>query len=115
MNEVTLPPSPNWYLSNVMSCSKNGTVSWGSRHTIVIGRPKENSKILQYSIIPNAHTDRVTSLAFSPEFEKLEKRFLVSAGDEHVVKIWNVDTLTTTLTNSILDVSIHFLFFLYFF
>ncbi|XP_033216960.1 gem-associated protein 5 [Belonocnema kinseyi] len=103
MNEVTLPPSPNWYLSSVMSCSKNGTVAWGSRHSIVIGHPKENSKILDYSYILNAHTDRVTAVVLSPEFEKPEKRLLVSAGDEHVVKIWNVDTLATTLTNSILD------------
>lgn len=103
MNEVTLPPSPNWYLNNVMSCSKNGTVAWGSRHTIVIGQPKENSKILEYSIILNAHSERVTSLCLSPEFDNSEKRLLVSAGDDHNVKIWKVDTLTTTLTNSILD------------
>lgn len=106
MNEVTLPPSPNWYLNNVMTCSKNGTVAWGSRHTIVIGHPKENSKILEYSIILNAHAERVTSLCLSPEFENPEKRLLASAGDDHIVKIWKVDTLTSILTNSILDVSI---------
>ena len=106
MNEVTLPPSPNWYQSNIVSCTKNGTVAWGSRHTLVIGQPKEDSKSLEYSIIPNAHRDRVTSVVFSPEFGNLENRLLASTGDDHVVKIWDVDNATAALTNSVLDVII---------
>ncbi|KAK2585095.1 hypothetical protein KPH14_008607 [Odynerus spinipes] len=103
MNEVTLPPSPNWYLDSILACSKDGTVAWGARHNIVITKRKQDSKILDYSIIKDAHIERVTSLAFSPEYGEPDKNLLVSAGDECTVKIWNLDTLSVVMAYSYPD------------
>jgi len=38
MNEETLPPSPNWYLSNVLACTADGTIAYGAKNNIVIAK-----------------------------------------------------------------------------
>lgn len=98
MNEVTLPPSPNWYLSNILACSFNGTIAWGARNIIVIGKLNENDKILQYSFIKHCHKSKVTCLAFTPQFEEVNANLIASAGDDNTIKIWNSETLSVTYT-----------------
>nr|XP_033190238.1 gem-associated protein 5 isoform X2 [Bombus vancouverensis nearcticus] len=98
MNEVTLPPSPNWYLSNILACSFNGTIAWGARNIIVIGKLNENDKILQYSIIKHGHKSKVTCLAFTPQFEEVNANLIASTGDDNTIKIWNSETLSVTYT-----------------
>ena len=106
MNSVTLPPSPNWCLDNILVCANDGTVAWGARNTIVIASPSpKDDQILNYRFITNAHTDRVTSLAFSPEYGQENDYFLLSGGDDNVVKIWNLKDLTISHANSALEVS----------
>ncbi|XP_043268004.1 gem-associated protein 5 [Venturia canescens] len=103
MNEVTLPPSPNWYLNSILSCANDGTVAWGARNSIVVAKPQENSKNLSYSLISNAHPDKVTSLAFSPEYGQPHKNLLISGGDEHIARIWNLDTMSAILSQQYID------------
>ena len=98
MNETTLPPSPNWYLSNILACSFNGTIAWGARNTIVIIKPDENEKALQYSIIKHAHKTKVTCLAFTTQFEEVDAHLIASTGDDSVIKIWNSNTLSIVST-----------------
>ncbi|KYN08591.1 PREDICTED: gem-associated protein 5 [Cyphomyrmex costatus] len=93
MNEVTLPPSPNWYLSNVLACSKRGTVAWGARNFIVIAKPKEDN-VMQYSIIKDYFKDKVTALAFCPKLDDPDSpELLICSGDDAKARVWNVDTL----------------------
>ncbi|XP_071629250.1 gem-associated protein 5 [Temnothorax longispinosus] len=93
MNEVTLPPSPNWYLSNVLACSSRGTVAWGARNFIVIAKPKEDN-VMQYSIIKDYFKDKVTALAFCPKLENSDSpELLICGGDDNKARVWNVDTL----------------------
>lgn len=94
MNETILPPSPNWYLSNIFTCSFNGIVAWGARNMIVIAKISENNKTLQYSIIKNAHKSKVTCLAFTPHFEEVNANLIASTGDDNIIKIWNLETLS---------------------
>ncbi|XP_076243068.1 gem nuclear organelle associated protein rigor mortis [Calliopsis andreniformis] len=101
MNEATLPPSPNWYLSNVLVCSFNGTIAWGARNTIVATKHNENNKSLHYSIIKNAHKDRITCLAFTPSFEQVNSNLIASTGEDNTVKVWNLETLLVTYTYSL--------------
>ncbi|KZC13808.1 PREDICTED: gem-associated protein 5-like [Dufourea novaeangliae] len=100
MNETTLPPSPNWYLSNILAYSFNGTVAWGARKTIVVVKSNENEKALQYSIIKHAHKDRVTCLAFTPQFEEVNSNLLASTGDDNIVKVWDSETLSIAYSYS---------------
>ncbi|KAJ8675733.1 hypothetical protein QAD02_011519 [Eretmocerus hayati] len=103
MNEVTLPPSPNWYLSSVLASAKDGTIAWGARNAIVIAKSKNDSKGLEYSIIQRAHPDKVTTLAFSPREQEDSNYQLVSGGDDHAVRIWNLTTLTVEMINTKLE------------
>lgn len=105
MNEVTLPPSPNWYLSNVLACSKRGTVAWGARNFVVIARPKEDN-VMQYSIIKDYFKDKVTALAFCPKLDNPESpELLICVGDDTKVRVWNVDTLELIAEFPFADVS----------
>ncbi|XP_017879066.1 gem-associated protein 5 [Ceratina calcarata] len=98
MNEVTLPPTPNWYLSNICACSFDGTVAWGARNVIIIAKPNAGEKTLQYSIIKNAYKQRVTCVAFTPPFEEVNPHLLASTADENVIKVWDAQTLSTVYT-----------------
>ncbi|XP_043264591.1 gem-associated protein 5-like [Colletes gigas] len=101
MNEATLPPSPNWYLSNILACSFDGTVAWGSRNVIVILKTEKNEKSLQYSIIKQAHKNKVACLAFTPPFEEVTDNLIASVGDENIIKIWSLKTLSTVYSHSL--------------
>lgn len=115
MNEVTLPPSPNWYLSTILACASDGTVAWGARNSVVIAKANDDNKILEYKIIDKAHTDRVTSVAFSPQIDADDPLRIVSSADDHIVKVWNVKDLSLQHKNTLLNVSIlvssNFIFF----
>ncbi|XP_012279688.1 gem-associated protein 5 [Orussus abietinus] len=103
MNEVTLPPSPNWYLSTILVCSNDGTIAWGSKNAIVIGKHAVDSKIFKFDIIPNAHDMKVNSLTFSPQFGQFEKNWLASVGGDYVVRVWDLDTLSAIKSYSCID------------
>jgi len=104
MNEATLPPSPNWYLSNVLACSRRGTVAWGARNFIVIAKPKEDN-IMQYSIIKDYFKDKVTALAFCPKLDSDSPELLICGGDDFKARVWNVDTLELVAEFSFVDVN----------
>ena len=105
MNEATLPPSPNWYLSNILACSHTGTVAWGARNVIVAAKPIEGEKSLQYSIIKHAYKTKVTSLAFTPPFEQVNSNLLASTGEDNIINVWNLETLSIAYTYSLKDES----------
>ncbi|XP_014204867.1 gem-associated protein 5 isoform X2 [Copidosoma floridanum] len=90
MNEITLPPSPNWYLSTIIACAGDGTVAWGARNSIIVAKKKENAKGLDYTIIDKAHLERVASIAFSPLDEENSCYYLASVSENNVVNVWNM-------------------------
>jgi len=106
MNEVTLPPSPNWYLSNILACSKRGTVAWGARNFVVIARQKEDN-VMQYSVIKDYFKDKVTALAFCPKLDNPDSpELLICGGDDTKARVWNVDTLELLAEFAFVDVNI---------
>lgn len=105
MNEVTLPPSPNWYLNNILACCSNGTTVWGARNTIVIAKFNEDDKTLHYSIIKHAHKSKVTCLVFTPKIEEVNPNLMASTGDDNAIKIWNSETLCGIYTYFLENVS----------
>lgn len=106
MNEIVLPPSPSWYLSNILACSKRGTLAFGAKNYIVIARQKEGHPGLQYSLIKDFVKDKITALAFCPKLDSSDSpELLISGGDEDKVKIWNADTLELVVEFSFKDVN----------
>jgi len=109
MNEITLPPSPNWYLSNVFACSRRGTLAWGSRNYIIIAKPEKTNNILQYTIVREFSKTKVCSLAFCPKINNPDDsdcpELLICGGDNNKVKIWNIDKLDVFIEFDFSDVS----------
>ncbi|XP_069679265.1 gem-associated protein 5 [Periplaneta americana] len=104
MNDEILPPSPNWYLSNVLACAADGTIAYGSRNNIVIARSVvgSTSHTPNISIISSAHKERITVVSFSTVGDDTNTYWncLASAGDDSVVKVWNLDSLAPLLAHN---------------
>jgi len=109
MNEITLPPSPNWYLSNIFACSKRGTIAWGSRNYIVIAKQEKTNNILQYTLLKEFSKTKVCSLAFCPKINNPDDsdcpELLICGGDDDKIKIWNIDKLDVLIEFDFSDVS----------
>lgn len=103
MNEAVLPPAPNWYLNNILVCSKRGTLAWGAKNFIIIAKHEEGHPNLQFSLIKDFCKDRVTALAFCPNPDSPE--LLIVGGDEDKVRILSMDTLQVIVEFSFKDVS----------
>lgn len=58
MNEVVIPPSPNWYNDSILVCSPDDHVIYASRKDIVVLKPKEPTEAAEFNIIHNAHKER---------------------------------------------------------
>lgn len=108
MNEVALPPSPNWYINNILSCSKRGTVAWGGKNFIVVAKRSNNNDTLQYSLIKDNQKEKITAVAFRPASnDDLDSpEMLIAGGDNDIVKVWNIDTLELVVEFSFNIVSI---------
>lgn len=105
MNEETLPPSPNWYLSNILACRADGTIAYGSRNNIVIAKylpGNSASHTPRISLVPNAHKERITVVAFSTGRENSDTYWncLASAGDDSVIRVWSLETLSLLLAHT---------------
>ncbi|GAB1867613.1 Gem-associated protein 5 [Camponotus japonicus] len=101
MNEAVLPPAPNWYLNNILVCSKRGTLAWGAKNFIIIAKHEEGHPNLQFSLIKDFCKDRVTALAFCPNLDSPE--LLIVGGDEDKVRILSMDTLQVIVEFSFKD------------
>ncbi len=62
--EIVIPPSPNWYLSNVFECHrKTGVLAYAASRCLVFVWPTEpNGEISfpQTRVVPDAHMNKVT-------------------------------------------------------
>lgn len=81
--------------------SEDGTIcAYGSRGDIIIVKNihKDNLKEYETTFIPKAHKNhRVMGLSFvKVELEDEIVESLVSCGDDGRIKIWNIETGTTT-------------------
>lgn len=58
MNELVVPPAPNWYNDSAVVCSPEGHLIYASRKDIVILTRAPLSEANEINIIHNAHNDR---------------------------------------------------------
>ncbi|KAK9498761.1 hypothetical protein O3M35_003324 [Rhynocoris fuscipes] len=105
MGEITIPPSPSWYLSNILASNDDGSViAYGAKHEVVILKPTVNF-LKQCDIyplfIPMAHKDRVSALTFSPSNSTNYKNHLVSGSDDGTVHVWDWTTQSLILSHSV--------------
>ncbi|XP_046394335.1 gem-associated protein 5-like [Ischnura elegans] len=103
MEVQKFPPSPNWYLSDILCSGPNGTVIYGSRNTLVIAKFEdklfENTSFPDFETIDPAHKERVTTVRFCPNKRSKYSSYFTSGGDDSVVKLWNLSTLSPVMVN----------------
>ena len=103
MNEITIPSSPSWYLSNILVCNDDGTkVAYGAKHELVVLKVDNSLKPCSVTptFIPFAHKDKVNALAFAPSPSNNFENHLVSCSDDGTVKVWDLETLSLVYSHS---------------
>lgn len=103
MNEVVIPPSPNWYLSKIIACNNDGVLAYGARHEVVIIKTKNGivPYDFTYEFIPLAHKDKITCVVFAPmNAAECFKNSLVTASDDGSVRVWDLGSLDLQMINS---------------
>ena len=100
MAEQILPPSPNWFLTTVASCSLSGVLAYGVRNGIVVidsvVQKEAGPPTIKMKALPNAHREKVTSVSFSKRTlpdSGLATFPLASASEDGSVMIWNMTTM----------------------
>lgn len=58
MNNLIIPPSPNWYESRILACTADNTIVYGAKSEIAVVKPQSYDKPADIKIIPHAHYDR---------------------------------------------------------
>lgn len=60
MNTLTIPPSTNWYLPNIIACTPDNTVIYGSRSNIAIiyNEKNEPDSPASVKLISRAHLQK---------------------------------------------------------
>ncbi|GJQ82382.1 hypothetical protein Trydic_g447 [Trypoxylus dichotomus] len=99
MNELVIPPSPNWYENKVFVCSNDNTLIYGSRGEIVIINPAPPEEPFPIKIISCAHNGRILSVDAHHAWNS-DKKLIVSAGEDKLVKIWDVVEMVCLYENA---------------
>lgn len=86
METCTITGSPNWYLSQILDCSWDNRVAYGSLSSLVIFDP---SQILNPVTLNLAHSSRVLSVAFPPQ--GFGNR-LLSTSESGEIFVWDLDS-----------------------
>ena len=117
MAEKSLPPSPNWYLSLASDANEAGVYVYAARlnvYVLDVSFPSAGPRMIRCYM---EHTERVTSVALSPDGDAASPALpqpaswadeseavagndfgagvlCCSGGDDKYVRIWAVDTLS---------------------
>lgn len=77
---LALPPSPNWYCPNIISCNNDGIVAYGARNDVVL------LDILSQRILNllEGHNERVTTVSF------VGNRLISGSKDKSVI-LWDIE------------------------
>lgn len=111
MNNLVVPPTPNWFESKILACSVDNTLIYGAKTEIVVIEPQPWDKPANIKVIPNAHYERYHSCnvkywghytyfsyrVLSVEVNKdwgIGNKWVVSAGQDKIVKLWNIESYT---------------------
>ncbi|XP_017772200.1 PREDICTED: gem-associated protein 5 [Nicrophorus vespilloides] len=92
MNNLLIPPSPNWYEPNIMACTKDNTVCYASMDNLIIIKNKQNiNEPAKIKIISHAHIERIFAVTANPNWADPDK-LILSSGSDKLVKLWDGDT-----------------------
>lgn len=58
MNELVIPPGPNWYNDSILLCTPEKHLVYASRRDIVILNPAPIAEASEVNIIHGAHDER---------------------------------------------------------
>ncbi|KAF2903378.1 hypothetical protein ILUMI_02814 [Ignelater luminosus] len=89
MNKLIVPPPPNWFEANILSCAPDNTVIYGSRNDVVIIYPKPEDEPADIKVINRCHQDKVTTTAIGPNWDNPDKLAL-SLGADKVISLLDI-------------------------
>ncbi|XP_071445588.1 gem-associated protein 5-like [Hetaerina americana] len=103
MEVQKFPPSPNWNSSDILCAGPHGIVIYGSRNTLVVANFEDklfdNPSFPKCELIDLAHKERITSVRCCPSESAKYSRFFATGGDDSIVKLWNMTTLSPVMAN----------------
>nr|CAD7447477.1 unnamed protein product [Timema bartmani] len=97
MNEITIPPSPNWYFGDILSCNNDGVFVYGSRNDLIVCRHMSGGSLAdgpQVQMIRVAHKEKVTVVRLSKTNGGKYPHSVATVGDDSIVKLWHLETLS---------------------
>lgn len=92
MNKLIIPSPPNWYEVDIMACSPDNTLIYGSRQDIIVIKPTSVDLPDQVEIIAKAHSSRIISVNINRNWGNPHK-YAVTVSEDKVVKLWDIDML----------------------
>ncbi|XP_044254324.1 gem-associated protein 5 [Tribolium madens] len=98
MNELVVPPAPLWYRNSVVACAPDNTLVYGSKSDIVIIREKNPEEAAEVKLIHLAHSKFITSVSLNRKWKEPHS-YVVSLGEENVIKVWDLDTFEKKTSN----------------
>lgn len=98
MDKFILPPSPNWFLSNIIACNDDGLLAYGSRSELVIVKFKPDGKF-EVSLIYFSHKEKINAVVFSPKNGSFNN-CLATCGDDGMVRVWDFTNSRLLLCHS---------------
>ncbi|QDZ20509.1 hypothetical protein HOP50_04g30270 [Chloropicon primus] len=85
-SKVAVPPSPNWYSSQISDVSRDGELyAYASHSYVVVVRPGTGEVLHQLA----GHKGRVTSLTFLRGRGKYARHFLVTGSRDKTLIVWD--------------------------
>ncbi|KAF5277597.1 hypothetical protein FQA39_LY06090 [Lamprigera yunnana] len=98
MNKLIVPPSPNWFASNILACAPDNSIIYGSRNEIVVIHPMPPEEPGNIQILAGLHSARVSHVIINQNWGNPNK-WAVSVGDDKVVQLIDVSTGTSKISH----------------
>ncbi|KAL1490629.1 hypothetical protein ABEB36_013290 [Hypothenemus hampei] len=93
MDKLVIPPSPNWYQTDIMACAPDNTIIYGAQQDIVIIKPTAQDLPDNVCIIPKAHFKWIHSVSVNKNWGAPNKYLASISAEDRIVKLWDVESL----------------------
>ncbi|KAK5643800.1 hypothetical protein RI129_007645 [Pyrocoelia pectoralis] len=98
MNKLVIPPSPNWFASNILACASDNTVIYGSRQDVIVIQPAPPDEPADVKVLSGIHSGRVSFVSLNINWGNPNK-WAVSVAEDNVVQLLDIATSTPKMSH----------------